>query len=920
MRLFKRRCSDPSPQLVSLSPLSQEEEAEGSKPRQTRSGQASPARTPVSGSPKAHRKGLSTWGKKVGRKWDQLKRSDSSELLAASPGRRRHWSPNSAAAAPPALSSGPPRTRRISRVESLRNLFVRGGVSTPVSTPGKEKTINNNIIKNAQENGTDWVKQECQKGISDLYQLNDLLMTECKKQGKESEGKPNVGKCRKRALTDPVPENPLEEHCLLEYILAHHSNLGIAGKETENTLKSLSYDDLLATFKDLTRTEQINFLKKSTLSLDEWSSGNLENQRSQLSVLPEESSSVSPVPGRSIGKRRLVDNKECRSSYEELPRRGRKNIILKPRPDSTPVLPGSQMDTLCSLLSNLLVVKADESGYESDSTRAGSDSPRGSIKSSVSDIQVPRKIVTRTNSNISYVTEPEMLSAETKPENNRNEPQSQLSICCEEVNETKCDDAKLISGKLSNEQENIDDVFYPKEPQTTNTNSRDLSPANETDEEKLSFSRKRNAKINIGIRRGDVKSVGLSLGYRKHSPSSHHEESKSERAVDSKDISLQSLLCKRCKSPTETEARAQPATQLNLYQRFLNNKAQLAPTITPAPLSVMAAHSEDKEFKSMRFNKDHTGELGVYIERKDPAVRSACYVISYIEPGGVMHRDGRFRIGDEIVRVNGCRMRGLTIQEARTTLRNTPMEVEIVICRDPESKSAELSNVPPPLQPDKTFKRPPALSNVSSVPKGLRIEKSQYLRQVSMPEIKIDMLKKDSKATEGAKRPPTSKPGRPPIPPEEPAKAVTGMRKFSCQFDGISPRRRTEAPRRQSQTPRPKSLTLSMFTVTLHKGPGCKSLGFSIVGGQDSPKGSLGIFVKTVFQSGQAAENGNLKEGDEIIAVNGNTLQGLTHSEAIAVFKDIKSGPVMLHVGRRDQLHRRTNKSKSCDDLDKFNS
>ncbi|KAG8303511.1 hypothetical protein J6590_007169 [Homalodisca vitripennis] len=57
MRLFKRRCSDPSPQLVSLSPLSQEEEAEGSKPRQTRSGQASPARTPVSGSPKAHRKG-----------------------------------------------------------------------------------------------------------------------------------------------------------------------------------------------------------------------------------------------------------------------------------------------------------------------------------------------------------------------------------------------------------------------------------------------------------------------------------------------------------------------------------------------------------------------------------------------------------------------------------------------------------------------------------------------------------------------------------------------------------------------------------------------------------------------------------------------------------------------------------------------
>ena len=39
--------------------------------------------------------------------------------------------------------------------------------------------------------------------------------------------------------------------------------------------------------------------------------------------------------------------------------------------------------------------------------------------------------------------------------------------------------------------------------------------------------------------------------------------------------------------------------------------------------------------------------------------------------------------------------------------------------------------------------------------------------------------------------------------------------------------------------------------------------------------------------------------GDEILAVNGSILHGLSHDEAIAIFKRIRSGPVVLQVGRR---------------------
>lgn len=52
-----------------------------------------------------------------------------------------------------------------------------------------------------------------------------------------------------------------------------------------------------------------------------------------------------------------------------------------------------------------------------------------------------------------------------------------------------------------------------------------------------------------------------------------------------------------------------------------------------------------------------------------------------------------------------------------------------------------------------------------------------------------------------------------------------------------------------------------------------------------------------------------LVAGDEILVVNGKPLQGMKHDEAINVFKSIKTGDVVILIGRRLPKIRKTNDS-----------
>lgn len=118
--------------------------------------------------------------------------------------------------------------------------------------------------------------------------------------------------------------------------------------------------------------------------------------------------------------------------------------------------------------------------------------------------------------------------------------------------------------------------------------------------------------------------------------------------------------------------------------------------------------------------------------------------------------------------------------------------------------------------------------------------------------------------------------------------ADTNISAIASQLESmsLSQSMTSEHPSEEAESPVPKIILLEK---------GADGLGFSIVGGYGSPHGDLPIYVKTVFSKGAAAVDGRLKRGDQILAVNDESLEGVTHEEAVAILKRQK-GNVTLTV------------------------
>lgn len=294
-------------------------------------------------------------------------------------------------------------------------------------------------------------------------------------------------------------------------------------------------------------------------------------------------------------------------------------------------------------------------------------------------------------------------------------------------------------------------------------------------------------------------------------------------------------------------------------------------------------------------------------------------VIHEVYEEGAAARDGRLWAGDQILEVNGVDLRSCSHEEAITALRQTPQKVRLVVYRD-EAQYRDEENLEVFLVGlQKKSGRGLGLSIVgkrsgsgvfiSDIVKGgaadldgRLIQGDQILsvngedmRHASqetvatilkcvqgLVQLEIGRLRAGSwassrKTSQNSQGDPHSAHSncRPSFAP-----VITGLQNL------VGTKRASDPPQKCTEVgPRTVEIIRELSDA----------LGISIAGGKGSPLGDIPIFIAMIQANGVAARTQKLKVGDRIVSINGQPLDGLSHTDAVNLLKNA-FGRIILQV------------------------
>ncbi|XP_065309862.1 multiple PDZ domain protein-like isoform X3 [Dermacentor albipictus] len=253
-------------------------------------------------------------------------------------------------------------------------------------------------------------------------------------------------------------------------------------------------------------------------------------------------------------------------------------------------------------------------------------------------------------------------------------------------------------------------------------------------------------------------------------------------------------------------------------------------------------------------------------------------IIHEVYPDGAAAMDGRLRPGDQILEVNGEDLREACHEAAIAALRQTSSVVRMLVLREEEPQQDILT-----VELHKKAGRGLGLSIV-----GRRNAPGVFISEV----VRGGVAQLDGRLCQGDQILEVNGHSLAGASQEEAAALLKTTMGRICLRVG---RLRRAPSQRATQVPVSRSDSTANGPMTVALERGSEGLGFSIVGGAGSPHGDLPIYVKTVFEEGAAARDGRLRRGHAILSVNGHSLEGLSHQQAVELLRDAR-GTVELVV------------------------
>ncbi|XP_076830968.1 LOW QUALITY PROTEIN: tyrosine-protein phosphatase non-receptor type 13 [Brachyhypopomus gauderio] len=216
------------------------------------------------------------------------------------------------------------------------------------------------------------------------------------------------------------------------------------------------------------------------------------------------------------------------------------------------------------------------------------------------------------------------------------------------------------------------------------------------------------------------------------------------------------------------------------------------------------------------------GSLGICVAGGiSTSVRHGGIYIKSLIPGGAADQDGRIQIGDRLLEVDGCNLRGVTHRQAVEVLKKTREVVNLLLERDP-----------------------PVALDMS--------------RPVSVLKRQKSSLSLNTQST------------------------ATGLGRDVATETSLSVRAKEYSFVSDE----------NVLEVTLKTS--LSSLGLSFVISESSGEGGSMVRVKSLFSSQPAEEQNLLREGDVILAVNGEPVKGLSYQKVLRLLRRGSSGVRLL--------------------------